>query len=321
MQIKLHKNATTTPKVRALIQASTETNVTLAQRFGVSVETIARWKKRNTVEDFSHTAHRLQTTLNAGQEAIVLALRQKLDLSLDDLLAVTREFIQADMSRAALHRMLKRHGVSRRPVPDSPKPTYQPFKAYEPGYVHMDVKYLPQMVDETRRRYLFVAIDRASRWVYVAVESEKTARTAKRFLAALVKAAPFTIQKLLTDNGSEFTDRYLTGGEKTPTGSHAFDQLCTQLGIEHRLIAPRHPQTNGMVERFNGRIADVLRTHRFRSGEELEATLPRYAWLYNHQLPQKALGHIAPILALKQWHQSHPHLFHKRVINQPGPDS
>ncbi|CAD7855780.1 MAG: hypothetical protein, partial [Olavius algarvensis Gamma 1 endosymbiont] len=33
----------------------------------------------------------------------------------------------------------------------------------------------------------------------------------------------------------------------------------------HRLIKPRTPQTNGMIERFNGRIADVLRTHRFDS--------------------------------------------------------
>lgn len=49
-----------------------------------------------------------------------------------------------------------------------------------------------------------------------------------------------------------------------------------------------------MVERFNGRIADILRTHHFRSGEELETTLLRYAWLYNHHLPQKALGISAP---------------------------
>ena len=41
------------------------------------------------------------------------------------------------------------------------------------------------------------------------------------------------------------------------------------------------PQTNGMVERFNGRIEDVLQSHHFRSGEELEASLHRYVWLYN----------------------------------------
>ena len=55
-----------------------------------------------------------------------------------------------------------------------------------------------------------------------------------------------------------------------------------------------------MVERFNGRIADILRTHHFHSGEELEATILRYVWPYNHQLPQKALGHVSPIQAMKQ---------------------
>src|SRR5690606_37177555 len=90
-----------------------------------------------------------------------------------------------------------------------------------------------------------------------------------------------------------------------------------ELGIEHRLTRPKRPQTNGMVERFNGRIADILRTHHFRSGEELEATLLRYVWLYNHHLPQKALGHVSPIEAMKRWQRSHPELFHKRVINHP----
>ncbi|MCI4439962.1 MAG: transposase, partial [Tibeticola sp.] len=56
--------------------------------------------------------------------------------------------------------------------------------------------------------------------------------------------------------------------------------------IEHRLTRPRRPQTNGMVERFNGRIEEVLRSHHFTSGEDLERTIARYVWLYNHQLPQ-----------------------------------
>lgn len=77
---------------------------------------------------------------------------------------------------------------------------------------------------------------------------------------------------------------------------------------------------NGMVERFNGRIADILRTHHFRSGEELETTLLRYAWLYNHHLPQKALGHISPVQAMKNWQASNPSLFHERVVNLPRHD-
>ena len=77
-----------------------------------------------------------------------------LGLSLDDLLAVVREFIHPTVSRAALHRMLKRHGVSAREALSVDRPRTKPFKAYEPGFVHIDVKYLPQMADETTRRYL-----------------------------------------------------------------------------------------------------------------------------------------------------------------------
>ena len=321
MQVRLHKNATTTPKTRALIQASDLPMTVLAKQFGVGVETIARWKQRDSVEDRSHTPHRLQTTLSAEQEAIVLVLRKTLGLSLDDLLAVVHEFLHPSILRSSLHRMLKRHGVSAREATSVDKPKVKPFKAYEPGFVHVDVKYLPQMADEDTRRYLFVAIDRATRWVFIAVYATKTATNAGRFLTALAKAAPFRIQTILTDNGKEFTDRFITAGERTPTGEHAFDQLCAELDIEHRLTRPRHPQTNGMVERFNGRIADILRTHHFRSGEELETTLLRYAWLYNHHHPQKALGHVSPVQAMKIWQLSKPDLFHKRVVNHQGHDT
>ncbi|MFX5521554.1 integrase core domain-containing protein, partial [Acinetobacter baumannii] len=92
-----------------------------------------------------------------------------------------------------------------------------------------------------------------------------------------------------TDNGKEFTDRLFASKEREPSGNHEFDQLCRELGIEHRVTKPRTPRTNGMVERFNGRIADVLKTHRFNSREDMEETLLRYVALYNHQLPQSAL--------------------------------
>ncbi|MBO6775109.1 MAG: transposase [Marinibacterium sp.] len=58
------------------------------------------------------------------------------------------------------------------------------------------------------------------------------------------------------------------------------------MDIEHCLTPPRPLQTDGLDERFNGRIEEVRQSHHFRSGEELEATLRRYVWLYNQQLPQ-----------------------------------
>ncbi|CAB5682767.1 Uncharacterised protein [Comamonas aquatica] len=75
-----------------------------------------------------------------------------------------------------------------------------------------------------------------------------------------------------------------------------------------------------MVERFNGRLSQVLRSHHFNSAEDLEKTLHRFVWLYNHHLPQKALGHEAPVQALKKWKMKAPDLFVKNVRNHPGPD-
>jgi hypothetical protein len=63
MLIQLHSQATTTPKVRAAIQASAEPASALAERFGTTEQTVYKWKHRDSVHDRSHTPHRLQTTL------------------------------------------------------------------------------------------------------------------------------------------------------------------------------------------------------------------------------------------------------------------
>lgn len=111
MLIALHKNARTTPAVRAEIAASSESASVLAQRFGITEQTVYKWKKRDVFGDRSHTAHRLQTVLTPAQEAIVVHLRRTLLLPLDDLLAVTREFLSPDVSRSGLDRCLRRHGA------------------------------------------------------------------------------------------------------------------------------------------------------------------------------------------------------------------
>jgi len=321
MLIKLHKNATTTPAIRATLQQATGSDYELARQFKLTRDTVRKWRKRETVNDASHTAHRLQTTLNAAQEDLVIYLRTFLRLPLDDLLAVVREFLEPKMSRSALDRLLRRRGHSRLPVPDKPANSTKPFKAYEPGYLHIDLKFLPQMADEKKRRYVFVAIDRATRWVFIAIKSHKTAAAAKAFLKEVSKAVPFKIRTLLTDNGKEFTDRLFGKRARDATGQHEFDALCEALGIDHRLTKPRTPQTNGMVERFNGRLEQVLNSHHFDSAEDLEKTLLRYAWLYNEHLPQKNLGHLTPLQALKRWQSSCPDLFVKNVRNRPGPDT
>lgn len=326
---QVHAQARTTPRTRAEIRASSATLNELAERYNISRATVLKWKHRDSPDDRSHRPHKLHTTLSPVQEAIAVELRCLLLLPLDDLLVIVREFINPDASRAGLDRCLRRHGVSNlrelqaKEQADSGAalpPKLKTFKDYEPGFVHVDIKYLPQMPDERARRYLFVAIDRATRWVFIHIYADQSEDSSVDFLNRLEQAAPMKIIKLLTDNGSQFTDRF-TSKKREPSGRHKFDVRCKALGIEHRLCPPRHPQTNGMVERFNGRISEVLHQTRFASAAQLEATLKNYVKAYNHQIPQRALHHVSPVQALKDWYARMPELFKKRVYNQTGLDS
>lgn len=324
MTVRLHKNATTTHRTRREIQAapSSVSDGQLARRYAVHESTIRRWRYRTSVEDASHRPKRLQATLSPAEEAIVVEIRRTLLLPLDDLLVVVREFLCPTMSRSALDRLLRRHEVSslKDLLPREERQKPKVFKSYEPGYLHVDIKHLPKMPDEAKHQYLYVAIDRATRWVYFEVRPTKSAKDAEGFLAALLEAAPMKIQKILTDNGGEFTDRFTPRGTRPPTGRHRFDQVCNDHGIEHRLIEPWRPQTNGMVERFNGRITHELACTRFDSARALREGLEGYLALYLAHIPQRALDHRTPLQALRDWFADRPELFRFDPANLPGPD-
>lgn len=112
---------------------------------------------------------------------MLIAVREFLRRGLDDLLVVAREFLNPRLSRADLHRMLKHRKaptlaeLARQYAGDDGKPRHKSFKDYEPRYVHIDIKHLPQMPDEKQKRYLYVAIDRAILWFYLEVRCSQSA--------------------------------------------------------------------------------------------------------------------------------------------------
>ena len=178
------------PRIRREIQVvpPSVSNAALARRYGIHRHTVAKWRKRASTEDASARPHRLCTTLTEAQEPVVVAIRELLLLPLDDLLVVVREFIEPCLSRLALDRCLRRHGVSDlrtlQRERDGDKASPQPpkrFKAYESGFVHIDVKYLPKMQDEASRKSLFVAIDRTTRWVCLEIRKDKRAKSVQAF--------------------------------------------------------------------------------------------------------------------------------------------
>lgn len=148
----LHPEARTTPKIRAEIKASSLSQAHLAKKHGVTRKTIRKWQSSEHVQDLSHRPHVLNTTLTETQESIVIEIRKTLLLAIDDLLSVTREFINPAASRSGLGRCLNRFGVGNlkkliaeqhvesESVKLSVKKT---FKDYEPGFIHIDSKYLP----------------------------------------------------------------------------------------------------------------------------------------------------------------------------------
>ena len=91
-------------------------------------------------------------------------------------------------------------------------------------------------------------------------------------------------------------------------------------GINVARVAYRLGSDVSAIYPVGGALGKLLQTHRFNSAEDLSKTLHRYVWLYNQHLPQKALNHETPLMALKRWQESHPHLFKKKVANHPGPD-
>ena len=162
------------------------------------------------------------------------------------------------------------------------------------------------MANKMSRGYLFVAIDRASRRVFIAMYRHKTAANAQRFLGDLERTGPIRIRTILPEKA--FTDRLFGVRGRAVTRQLAFKTLCSTLGIEPQLTPPRSLQTNGMVERFNGPIEDVLQRQPVGSGDKLGTTLHRYVWLYNHPLAQSTLGSKTPLQAMKQRHKRKPEI-------------
>ena len=111
MRIHLHKQATMARKVRAAIQASDAPSSAVAEWFGTTEQKVQKRKHRDGLYDLSHTQHRLQNTLAEAQETVEVAPRQTRLVSLDDLLAVVREFLNPKVTGPGRNRCLRRHGL------------------------------------------------------------------------------------------------------------------------------------------------------------------------------------------------------------------
>jgi transposase len=310
--LRIHPNARTTPAVRAEIARSSGPSGVLAGRYGVSTETIRKWRKRGPEDclDRSARPHRLPWKATDEERAVVCALRRATNFALDDLTFVVSHFLP-HLNRDSVWRILRAEGLSRRPPPQSSRPARGRgrFEDYDLGFVHIDIKHLPKLQTadgQRRKRYLHVAIDRRSRSVHLTVKDDETEKSAIAFLREAAAAFPFRLTHVLTDNGSCFTPR--------------FARACTALGAEyrHHPARPRSPQTNGMVERFNGRIGSEVLGITIWSHRDLERLLRGFDAAYNARR-QRVLDGKTPDQVVAERLKAHRGLANAKPHGRAGP--
>lgn len=306
-----HSNATTNVRLRKEIHKSILSNTLLAQEKGVSEKTIVKWKNRDVFEDKSSRPSKIRYALTAIQMLIVVELRVLTWWALDEI----TEAINPDdpeSIRSSVYRTFVREGVNK--VPQKEKDKAKKFKEYEPGYIHVDVTYLPKI--NGVKYYLFVAIDRATRTIFYHVYNTKTSENAKDFMNKCIEYFPIeSLTHVLTDNGLEFTNRLLRSkkGEACKKISK-FDEVCNENKIEHRLTKPFTPKTNGMVEKANDIIkCGTIKKTEYKNLEQMCDDLVKFLKHYNlyrrHGSLRRELKVKTPYNAVEKWFEIKPEIF------------
>jgi len=289
----LHGSATTTAAIRRAIQHSQASLRELAVRYGINPKTVAKWRRRDDVTD-RRTGPRepRSTVLTTEEEAIAVAFRRHTLLALDDCLFALQATIP-HLTRSSLHRCFQRHGVARLPNVEGDRPARRKFKAYPIGYFHIDIA---EVRTQAGKLYLFVAIDRTSKVAIAELHEKATRRVAANFLRALIAAIPYRIHTVLTDNGIQFCDAIRhQNGPTAQYSMHLFKRVCVANDIDHRLTKPKHPWTNGQVERMNRTLKDAtVRRYYYETHAQLRTHLGDFVHAYNFAKRLKALRGLTP---------------------------
>ena len=314
----LHGSATTTEAIRRAIQHSQESLRSLARRHGINPKTVAKWRRRSSVADLPTGPREPKSTvLSVEQEAIVIAFRRHTLLPLDDCLYALQPTIP-NLTRSSLHRCLQRHGISRLPQVEGDTPDKRKFKPYPIGYFHIDIA---EVRTEEGKLYLFVAVDRTSKFAFVELHEKADRPTAVRFLEALIAAVPYRLHTVLTDNGIQFADLPKNrDGWTARYRVHRFDQICRANGIEHRMTKPHHPWTNGQVERMNRTLKEAtVKRYHYETHDQLRSHLADFVSAYNFGRRLKTLRGLTPYEHICQTWTKQPDRFTLDPIHQmPG---
>ena len=293
---------------QSLLKYAEKYGVTKAAiKYNVNRQYIYRWKRRynGDIQSLANKSHRPHHNPNQHTEAELQKIKNFRRRNPNTGLVVLWVKLRRSgytRSITGLYRVLRRQGQMAVKLPN---PKYIP-KPYEkmrfPGErVQIDVKFVPEacIVGDAagEKFYQYTAIDEFSRWRYLEAFQEHSTYSSAQFLEHLIKAAPFKILCVQTDNGIEFTKRLLPGDN----GPSLFETRLEQAGIRHKLIRPYTPRHNGKVERSHRKDNEYFyASHKFYSFEDFKNQLAVRCRNYN-RFPIRPLGWLSPIEYLAKY--------------------
>lgn len=196
MEIKLHANATTTPRTRRYLQQSDKSDRELAVELGISVTTVRRWRKRDQVSDNHTTPKVVHKAMRQEQNALINALRDATGAPLDELLFLVNEGLGISVSRATLNRYLKPAATQRQGAP------LQGKKALKAGVVlhRLELHHLPLSLhmDDGGEQHLLWAREPISGWCFARLYAGISPQLVVNWTRELLKACPADIQSVET---------------------------------------------------------------------------------------------------------------------------
>lgn len=297
-------------KKQAVVKYAEKSGKSSASRmYGVSLSSIKRWCKRydgtwQSLLERSHRPNSHPKRHTAKEEKQIKNSFRKCyarygwDGVYSDLLRKKYTRIFSGMVYAA-----KRMGLTEQKKPPKKSREQRRYpELLEPGEkVQIDVKEVPynclrgKTLRDGKHLYQWTAIDECTRMRFVYGFEEHTPENTVRFLAMVIKAFPFKIKTIQTDNGTEFTYKFISDERISP-----FDKVLNKLGIKHKLIPPRTPWHNGKVERSHRNDQRYFYDwETFRSVEELNEKLEKHL-IWSNNKTMRTLGRKSPIQLLAE---------------------
>lgn len=287
-------------KLRLIVQSNRSVR-RACSLYGWSEDSFNKWGRRLlklrsiiALLSKSRRPHRSPNQTRKKIERKIINLR-KSDPSLgperiaDDL----RRFFKKIVSPSAVYAVLKRAKLISQKL--SKLLTKRHLKRYRrplPGYLQMDFKYVPYLING-KQYYQLSCVDHHSSWRHIRVYEEKSTDYVLKFLNELEKHCPFPIMEIQTDNDSAFTDRFTS--TIGVTGEHAFDKWCAKRKIVHKLIPVGEKELNGKVENTHKQDdREFYAKEPYRSFENLKLNMFGYNQRWNASRRTKALNFKTP---------------------------